>query len=239
MVDKNLQPDDGDDGEYELEPVDPEILAREQQRAEQKLRQAESAVDVDQVHRETEPGDPITWDDLQGFRFTTRHLLIATAGLAMVMTLVKIADCLGMFLVAVIALAVGWFLVLRKERRVRIERERRLAELDLPAEETLTAEAPNVGVSVAPAFRFSFSTKEMFIALTTAAVVFGLVRLVGGPENAAVVLGMIALVGLLVQLLGFEAPPLVALAWWLLLVLYIVVNLWAAFASGGQAPPGP
>jgi len=54
------------------------------------------------------------------------------------------------------------------------------------------------------------------------------------------VLGTIALVGLVVQLLGFEAPPLVILGWWLLLVLYIVVTLWAAFNSNGQvALPGP
>jgi hypothetical protein len=240
MAEKDPLSEDDDGDEYELEPVDPEILARERERGEQQTRQAGAAVDVDQVYRETEATDLITWDDLQGFRFTIRHLLIATAVLAIVMTLVKIADCLGMFIVAVIALAVGWFFVLRKERRIRSERERRLAELGLPDAETLPAKAQAVEVSVAPAFRFSFSMKEMFIALTAAAVVFGLVRMLGGPENAAVVLGTIALVGLVVQLLGFEAPPLVILGWWLLLVLYIVVTLWAAFNSNGQAAlPGP
>ena len=44
---------DGD--EYELEPIDPEILEHERQRGEQKTRQAESAVDIDAVYDELEP----------------------------------------------------------------------------------------------------------------------------------------------------------------------------------------
>ncbi len=239
MVEKNPQPDDSDDGEYELEPIDPEILARERQRSEQKSRQAESSVDVDQVYRETEATDPITWDDLRGFRFTIRHLLIATALLALLLTLVELEGWLGLFIAALIALAAGWFFVLRKERQVQAERERRLAELDLPPGEALPASAQAAETSFAPTFRFSFSMKELFIAMTVAAVTFGLVSLMGSAGTATV-LGLIALTGLVVQLLGFEAPPLVVLGWWLLLVLYIVVTLWAAFGSGGQAAlPGP
>jgi hypothetical protein len=233
MVENNPLPDDEDDGEYELEPVDPEILDRERHLAERRIREAESAVDVDEVYRDTEPADPITWDELRNFRFTIRHLLIVTALLALLLTFIELGGWLGLFLAGAAALAAGWFFVLRKEHRVRVERERRLAQLDLPA---APAQPRETQVSVAPPFRFSFSMKEMFIALTAAAVVFGLVRMLGGPENAAILLGMVALVGLGVHLLGFDPPPLVILGWWLLLVLYIVVTLWAAFGSSSPTP---
>ena len=241
MAEKNPHPDDEDDGEYELEPVDPEILAHERQRGELKTSQAKSAVDIDEVYRETEASDPITWDDLRGFRFTIRHLLIATAVLAIVLTLWELARWLGLFIAGIAALAAGWFFVLRKERRDRLLLQRRLEELEQSdGDELPTAIDDESVVSVEPAWRFSFSLKEMFAALTAAAVVFGLVHVLGGPENAALFLGMIALAGLVLQLFGFEAPPVVILGWWLLLVLYIVVSLWAAFGSGNQAAlPGP
>jgi len=239
-----LSDDDGD--EYELEPIDPEILEHERQRAEQKTRQAESAVDIDEVYRESEQIDPITWDDLQRFRFTTRHLLIATALLSVALTFYEIGKCFGLFLVGVIALAAGWYFVLNKERRKRLQRNLHRKEVDqrIAAERgevvdvgKLSAEGDVVEseVAVGPAFRFSFSLKEMLGALTVAAVLFALVRGLGGADNAALLLGMIALAGLAVHMIGFDPPAVIVLGWWLLLVLYIVVSLWAAFGPGDVA----
>ena len=94
---------------------------------------------------------------------------------------------------------------------------------------------PESEATVEPAFRFSFSMKEMFGAMTVAAVLFALVRGLGGPNNAALLLGAIALTGLVVHLIGFDPPAVIVLGWWLLLVLYIVVSLWAAFSSGDVA----
>jgi hypothetical protein len=142
-----------------------------------------------------------------------------------VMSLVKLRGCFGVFLAGVAALAVGWFFVLRKERRLRLEREQGLAEM------------PSEAVEIArPAFKISFSLQQMFAALTVAALAFGLMRILGGPENAAHFLGMIALAGLAIHLMGFEPPAIVILGWWLMLVLYIVVGLWAVLFS---ALPGP
>ena len=235
---------DGD--EYELEPIDPEILEHERQRAEQKTRQAESAFDIDEAYDELESIDPINWDDLRAFRFTTRHLLIVTALLSVVMTLIEIGRWTGLFLVVVIALAAGWYFVLRKERRERLDRARHREEVDqriaakrgeavdagqLPTE----VKSPESVVTVGPAFRFSFSMKEMMGAMTVAAVLFALVRGLGGPNNAAMLLGMIALAGLAVHLMGFDPPHVVVLGWWLLLVFYIVVSIWAAFGPDDVA----
>ena len=72
------------------------------------------------------------------------------------------------------------------------------------------------------------------IAMTTAAVIFGLVQILGGAVNAATMLGFVALVGLVVHALGFEPPDIVVLGWWLILVLYVLLSIaaavWSSFA---------
>ena len=82
--------------------------------------------------------------------------------------------------------------------------------------------------------RIRFSLREMMLAMTTAAVVFGLVRALGGADIAATLLGFLALIGLAVHALGFEPPGVVVLGWWVILVLYvalsIVAAMWSAFA---------
>ena len=244
--DPHSDDDDDNDDEYELEPIDPEILEHERQRGEQKTRQAESAFDIEEVYNELEPIDPINWGDLRAFRFTTRHLLIVTALLSVVMTLIEIGRWTGLFLVVVIALAAGWFFVLKKEQRERLQRKRHREEAKrrIAAERGEAVDAgqlptkvdkPEPETAVGPAFRFSFSMKEMLGALTVAAVLFALVRGLGGVDNAAMLLGMIALTGLAVHMIGFDPPAVIVLGWWILLVLYIVVSLWAAFGPGDVA----
>lgn len=234
MADQKPQPDDEDDGEYELEPIDPAILERERLRAEERTRQAGEAVKVEQVLEETELQDPFTYDDLRGYRFQIRHLMIGTAVVAIVLTLVKVADCAGMFVAALIAVAAGWFAVLRKERRARLERQRRLAELETDA----PLPPPPEPLLPVPEFSFAFSLRQLFAALTVAGVALGLVQFLGGPEQASILLGMIALLGLGMYAIGYELPPIVILGWWLLMVLYIAVSIWAAFATS-QPTIGP
>jgi hypothetical protein len=82
-------------------------------------------------------------------------------------------------------------------------------------------------------FRFRFSLAELMIAMTTAAVIFGLVQILGG-EVAATMLGFIALAGLLVHALGYEPPDVVVLGWWMILALYVLLSiavaLWTSLA---------
>ena len=237
-----------DDDDFELEPVDPEIIKHQQERAKQKTREAEDAVDIDAAYEQGEFGDPVDLEKLKEFRFTERHLLIATAVLAMIMTLfIRLKGCMGLFVSGCVALGVGWWFVLREERRRLAEfaeqreefAQRQAMRRDIedgksvpPLEarrlETLS-EAEEQKIA-APAFNFSFSMKELLITFIIAAVMFGLTRILG-VDTAALVLGAIALVGLIVQALGVEMPPLVVLGWWLLLVMFILVTLWGAFGS--------
>jgi hypothetical protein len=79
--------------------------------------------------------------------------------------------------------------------------------------------------------RWQFSLRQLMIAMTISAIVFGLVRMVGGPDVAAVVLGFIILAGLIAHAMGAEPPESIILGWWLLLCLYVLMSLAAAVWS--------
>lgn len=234
-----------DDDELELEPLDPEILKHQQERTKRKVREAEDSVDINEVYDQEVVGDPVDLDQLKNFRFTTRHLLIATAVLAMVMTLfVQLEGCMGFFVSGCIALAAGWYFVLREEKRriadLELQREefarrnaaRRAIEDGKPLPESFAkefdrdADEEDEATARIPAFRFSFSMKEVLVTFAVAAVILGCSQILGF-DNAALMLGFVALLGLLVQALGIELPPLITLGWWLLMLMYIAVSLLA------------
>ena len=83
-------------------------------------------------------------------------------------------------------------------------------------------------------FRIRFSLRELLMLMTAAAVMLGMVRLLGGPEATASVLGIIALFGLGVYACGYEPPQNVVLGWWFILVMYVLLRIftavWRAFA---------
>lgn len=248
-----------DDDELELEPVDAEVLRHQQERTKRQSRAAEDSIDINAVYDEDDLGDPVDFDSLKQFRFTTKHMLIATAVLAVVMTIItRLGGCMGLFVSGCIALGAGWWFVLREEQRrlakIEVDRQlfkerlaaRRAAEDGKPQPKKLSAadekkfaeinaewESENAAQSD---FKFSFSMKELLITFTVAAVMLGSVQLLGGPQNAALLLGFVALIGLVVQAFGVEMPAIVVLGWWLLMVLYILISIWAAlFPSGGAA----
>ena len=74
-------------------------------------------------------------------------------------------------------------------------------------------------------FQFRFSMRTLLIAITIAAVSFGLIHVLGGPGPTATILGFMAVAGLLVHALGFEPPQSVILVWWLILALYVVLTI--------------
>ena len=90
-------------------------------------------------------------------------------------------------------------------------------------------------------FRFAFSTQQLLITLGAAAVMLGLLRIVG-PRALTITLGAMAVVGLAVQTFGlFDPPPAIVLGWWLLLVLYLALGLltafWPSIMSQSALPP--
>ncbi len=243
-----------EDDEFELEPIDPEILKHQQQRTKRQTRQAEDALDINAAFVDQDDVvDPIDLKQLKKFRFTTRHLLIVTALLAIVMTFTKrLGGCMGLFVSGGIALGACWWFVLREER-LRLERvdacreemtqrlaARRTIEdgkpvpTKMPALEAEEFEQLNADWQreneAQSGFRFAFSMKELLVTFTLAALFLGFSQILG-PGTVTLLLGLIALVGLLVQAFGVEMPPLVVLGWWLLLVLYILLGLWGTFGS--------
>ncbi len=245
-----------DDDELELEPLDPEIVKHQQERTKRRSRAAEDAADINAAYDDGNLGDPVDLERLRQFRFTTQHLLIATAVVAMVMTLiVRLDGCMGLFVTGCVALGAGWWFVLREENRrlaeIEASRERfarRLAaeravedgemtpavkaKIDAENFERINREWERENTAE-PGFKFSFSMKELLGAFTVAAVILGLAQILGF-QTAALLLGFIALAGLLAQTFGVELPPLMVLGWWFLLVLYILVSLWATM-SGPEA----
>jgi hypothetical protein len=240
-------PDDDDEYELELEPVDPEILAMERQRAAQRVESAASKIDVDELYGDTGGYSDldVDWSQLKQFRFTTRHLLISTAFLAILLTLFRLFQTTRtIVIVAAVALSAGWIWALRLERKQELERERRRAEFfgeappPIPADES--AEAAPAGPRAE--FRFAFSIKELFITTAAAAVVLTLVQWVGA-EALSLTLGAVALIGLVVNAMGFDPPRHVVLGWWLLLVMYLLVGVFAIVRDPEKAtrrgPPAP
>jgi hypothetical protein len=221
-------PDDEND-EYELEPIDPEILAIEKARGAKRTESAVERIDVDELYGDTNNYSDLTVDlsQLKQFRFTTRHLLVLTAVLAIVMTLFTVLTTMkAVGVLAAVLLAGGWFYASQLERRQNAERARRKAaffrdgdKIAEMADAALVDEAPRPRVAI----KFAFSMKELFITMTVAAVAVAGFTLMG-PEVVSLVFGGFALVGLIAVAMGVEPPPLVVLGWWLSLVIYLSVG---------------
>jgi len=244
---------DEDDFELELEPVDPEIEEHQRRRAIQKTRAAEDSVDINALYSEThsgEPEDPVDFGEFKfkKFQFSIQHLLIITALLAVFMTVVELQNLFAAIAASIAAsVAAGWWYVLRQERRQRAKKEVELAKFraniaaqraeqdgkyaPLPGLE----ETPEEELRQQPKFDFSFSLKEMFGAFTVAAVLLGLMNILGGPNSAAMLFGLIAISGLVLNAVGFDPPRAVVLSWWLLLVLYLFISVWAAVSNDQAA----
>ncbi len=248
---KQATPDDEEDEdfEFELEGVDPEVLEHARQRANRQVQDTEARAARLETFDEPSEADTLSFDDFKGFRFTTRHLLIATAVLAVFMSVVTLGGgCNGLFVAGLGSLAYGWWLVLRKERRERLERERKRLEIDARiAASRKNAEGEPIASTVRmaglepaaeellpekPALSFSFSLKQILWAFAVAAVVLTVTMLLG-PDNASVILGLIAVVGLAIHVMGFELPGIIVFGWWILLVLYVLMSAVAILRSMG------
>jgi hypothetical protein len=236
--------DDGEE-ELELEPRDPEILAAEQRRAREAVEVAQASVDVDEIYRESSRKHDYDFD-ISDFRpqFQVKHMLMATAALAIVMALYSNMGAITAILFVVLA-AVGSTLVylnrkeqaeadLREEDRQRrykrmqqlreAQRTGQAAEPETPIEDIREVVAAS---SAGDLFRFKFGKEEATIAAICAAVVLSLLSVLG-PGSTALVLGLVALIGLIFEAAGFDAPRMVLLAWWFLLLIYIFVSVVAA-----------
>jgi hypothetical protein len=237
--------DDDDDAELELEPIDPEILAHEKRRAEKHIDEIVKRVDVDEVVAQMGPhsdlGGDFEFSGWRDFRFTTRHLLILTAVLAVIFTIFRVAEmsCNAVFWLGVVALAAGWYWVYREEKRREAERQRQRTVIlkSFGREAELTEESSGEGqLGHGYEFKFSFSLKQLFITMTATAVVIWILTFI--PSQVfSLLLGVIAVAGIVAVMAGFEAPPVLVLAWWILLVLYILVSIFSQVKQNQTASP--
>jgi hypothetical protein len=251
---------DDDDGELELEPPDETIEERQRQIALNAIR---SRIDIDEVYRDADRdrGGEIMENWFRNFRFQfqLKHLLIATALLAIIMTLIRLQLFWTTLIVGTMLSVIGLYAYLRfEEKKHELEADRRrqalyarrraqmAANMGAPLVEQFdagTVDIPQPTNKVdemwqeaarEQSFHFQFSLREMLIVMTTAAVTLALVRLLGGPSATASVLGLVAMGGLVVYALGYEPPQNMVLAWWLILVMYVLVSIftavWSAFA---------
>ena len=241
-----------DDDELELEPVDPEILAHRQERAQHAVDSAVKKIDVDELYEPHSNYSDLELDlsGLKSFRFTTRTLLLITAILAIGLTIQLMWDgCMVIFLGMIAAVSFSWYWVGKLDREKEVERLRRREEFFAnrdkpvaPAAATAAPSAPSSPFDPEPAIaaeaepvekrpffdvKFAFSMQELFITMTAAAVAMGLSMLMP-REYLAMILGLIALGGLVTNASGYEPPRLVVLGWWPLMVFYLAVGLFAA-----------
>jgi hypothetical protein len=245
--------DDEDDFEYEVEAPDPEVLAAEERRAKEVVAATERSIDIDAIYRDVDrdrSGEILhEWVQNLRFQFQVKHLFIATAVLAILLTLWRL-DVLGTALVLGAMFGViGLYLYLQwKEKQHQDElaaRRSAMYERSRTAHHSAGGRAGTMGeqpASVASPLpnevdqawreamdhdrvRLQFSLKQLLLVMVLAAIVMGLVNLLGGPQNAASLLGLVALTGLVAHALGYEPPGIVALAWWLLLVMYVMLSI--------------
>jgi len=258
--------DDDDSGEYELEPPDAHVVASEERRGQEAIEATRASIDIDAIYSDAdrERGGEIMEGWIRGFRsgfrFQVKHLLIATAVLAIVLTLAKL-DMLGTAVIVGVMLSVaGLFLYLQwQETKQQDEADRRRQALyaqrrakfaraagggSPEADEAPLMQEP-ISITPLPSevdeiyekslkaqrFQFRFSMFELMAAMTVAAIVFGLTQFLG-PSSAATLLGLLALLGLGVHAVGFEPPGMVVLGWWMILVLYVLMSMAAMFWSG-------
>ena len=250
-------PEDDDDFELELEPVDPEIIAHRQARAQHAVESAVKKIDVDELYE-----GHINYSDLEldlsglkSFRFTTRTLLLITSVLAIGMTIrLVLGGCMAIFLGMIAAVSMGWYWVAQLDRQKELERARRREEFfanqgnpKAPAAASTAPAMPSSPFDPEPAVaaaaepvekrpffdvKVAFSMKELFLTMTVAAVAMGLAMLM--PLSIlAMLLGLIALGGLVANTAGYEPPRLVVLGWWLLMDFYLAVGLFAASNAAG------
>ena len=230
-------PSSDPDAEYELEPVDSSILDAERTRTSAEIRRASVAVDINQAY-EQETADPVHLpEDGFQFRFQLKHVLVGTSLLAVFFSLAKLLGVIAavvtllMLLLVTAHLYIAWQERRREEELLNKRRADRIRARGVEeglSDAQIEAEIlDELGEDEAPVepFRWQFSMTQLVIAMTASALLVGLIRLIGADalvKAVAAVFGGIAIVGLVANVLGYEPPPKVAVAWWIVLLGYVL-----------------
>jgi hypothetical protein len=188
------------------------------------------------------------------YRFHIKHVLIATAIATIVIAVAKLGY-LGLTITTLVVGSIaGLYLYLNWEdrkqqaeadaKREQLYAQRRrqmqssgkvppsaepIAPLELtPPTSVSSPDEPADMWEVEPEpepITFNFSLRTVMIAATVAAICLGVIHFFGGPGPTAIILGMIAFVGLIALVLGFVPPISLILSWWFILLLYVLLSI--------------
>jgi hypothetical protein len=258
--DKFYSPPDptDDDAEYELEPLDPAVVSAEERHAKEVAEHVRESIDIDEVYREAERnrGTEIVenWFSNFHYRFHIKHLMIATAIVAIAISVAKLGYLGLTITVLIMGSVAGLYLYLSwEERKQQAEAYQKREEMyakrrkRLQSKGTMAAsDQPRPSIELTPptiesssnksadmwkeepppqSTPISFSLRSLMIAVTVASVSLGMIGYFGGPGPTATILGSIAFVGLAVLALGFAPPQPLILCWWFILVLYVLFSI--------------
>jgi hypothetical protein len=241
--------------EYELEPPDAEVSAFQTRASQEMLSAAESRIDVDELFREEDRFDhekmfvELVRDG--GFRFQTKHLLIATAILAIYLAVGQVIGYPGATLMLFVTGICGILYYMNHRERLH---QAQLAERKKAYKAQLQAKQKGTPIPTSPppvpnetdttwqkaleqesSFEFNFTPKQILIAFTVAFIVVILCTWIGGLLVAALILGMVAAIGIGVHVAGYEPPDQLVLIWWWSTSLYVVMSIfsmiWTAFTA--------
>jgi hypothetical protein len=255
---RSAPPPEDDDAELELEAPDPEVEERRRRDAaigrvstidiNEVYTEAERKRSTEIVEGWLGKFDKF---DLKKFQFQVKHLLILTAVVAVFLSM---SWTMLIVLTMISIIGVSIYLSMQ-DKKQQAEADKKRQEMYAARRAKFGPQnTPNsghvVGGPVTPVeplaplpsredeiweqeaakekFKFQFSLKQTLVTMTIAAVVLGLGRVIGGPEIAATLLGLVALSGLVAYAAGYEPPQIVAFGWWITLILYIVVSMFAA-----------
>jgi hypothetical protein len=233
--------------EYELEPPDAEVSAFQMRASQEMLSAAESRIDVDELFREEDRFDhekmfaELVRDG--GFRFQTKHLLIGTAVVAIYLA---IGSAIGYLIATLLLFVTGICGILYYMNHREKLHQAQLAERKKAFKAQLQAKQKGTPVPTSPppapnktdtawqkaleqesSFEFNYTPKQILIAFGVAFIVVMLCLGIGGPQVAALILGMVAAIGIGVYVAGYDPPDQLVLIWWWSICLYVVMSIFS------------
>ena len=233
--------------EYELEPPDADVLASEARASQEFLSAAESRIDVDELFRE---GDRFDHDKMLaefvrdgGFRFQTKHLLIATAILAFYLAFGNVIGYPIATLLLFIAGISGMLYYMNHREKLhqdRLAERKKVFKAQLQAKQKGTSAPasqpplPNEAdkswqqaLEQESSFGSRFSPRQLLIAFTVALIVVALCTWTGSPFATLLLLGTFAAIGISVHIARYEPPDQLVLIWWCTICLYVVMSIFS------------
>jgi hypothetical protein len=205
---------DEENVEYDVEPPDEEAGLVKKRLQDQKAEDALQRAQIDEGWYHAQP-----WEATLRWRFSLRDLFAVTAIVAISLAVFQYGGICA-------ATAIGgigtffWLLIYME----------RLDPTVMPVPRAIDGGGAAGRRSVRP-FSVSYSTADLLVAMTIAAVCFSLLRIFPSPLAAAS-LGFFVLAGIVMYWLGASPPRRAVLAWFILTAMYLVVSAIAIVEEG-------